>query len=109
MTLNKEQRQLLNMVRMCPKKLRKELLKKVPASCIKAICECSFNTLKGHVPLTKHQKGKLSPYKRTLRQLANKRLTLGTKRKLVIQKGGFLNILIPAALSAFTALFNGVR
>ena len=109
MTVTQEQRKQLQLLEICPPNLRKNLLKKIPDSCIKAICECSLNTLKGNIPLTKHQKAKLRKHKTVLRELAKKRKPLYQKRKLLIQKGGFLNLLIPAALSVITTLFNGTR
>jgi len=109
MTLTKEQVKLLQLLNVCPTKLRKQLLQKIQIHCIKAICECCLNTLKGNVPLSKHQKKSLSKYKETLRKLADRKIALVKKRKLIVQKGGFLNVLIPAALSVLTGLVNGTR
>jgi len=109
MTLSKQQLRQLQLLKVCPKKLRKNLLKKLPTTCVKAICECSLNVLKGNVPLTKHQKTCLKKHKSTLRRLADKKSPLYTKRKLIVQKGGFLGVLIPAAISAISGLVNGFR
>lgn len=110
MTLTKEQRRQLELIQICPHKLRNNLLKKIPVSAIKAICECCLNTLRGNIPLSKHQKNKLRSHKATLRNLAYKKIPLRRKRSLIVQKGsGFLSFLIPAALTALTTLFNGVR
>jgi hypothetical protein len=109
MTLTKTQLEQLQLLHKCPQKLRKKLLEKIDIKCIKAICECCMNTLQGNIPLTKHQKKSLSNHKSTLRTLKNRKISLVKKRKLIIQKGGFLNVLIPAALSVLTGLINGVR
>jgi len=109
MTLSKKQLRQLQVLHLCPEKSRKDLLKRLPTSCVKAICECILNVLKGNVPLTKHQKRGLQKHKSTLRRLSVKKDPLYIKRKLIVQKGGFLNILIPAALSAVTGLINGIR
>lgn len=109
MTLSKEQLRQLELLKICPQHLRKSLLKRLPSSCIKAICECTLNVLHGNVPLTKQQKNCLRKHKCTLRQIGNKKGSLFTKKKLIIQKGGFLNILIPAALTAISTLINGIR
>ncbi|KMQ81718.1 iron-uptake system-binding protein [Lasius niger] len=91
-------------------KSKKDLLKKCPNSVIKAVCECALNVLKGTVPISSHQKRKLSPYKQTLRQLAKKKVPLFKKRKLLVQKGeGFLSFILPAAISLLGSLFNGAR
>lgn len=109
MTLSREQLRQLELIKICPRHLRKNLLKRLPSSGIKAICECILNVLKGNVLLSKQQKKCLSKHKNTLRQIANKRGSLFTKKKLILQKGGFLNVLIPAALTAITSLINGIR
>lgn len=109
MPLSKQQRTQLKLVHICPKKLRKSLLQKIDSSCIKAICECCLNTLKGNVPISKDQKKSLSRHRKVLRTLADRKVSLIKKRKLIIQKGGFLNILIPTVLSALGAVFNGIR
>jgi hypothetical protein len=109
MALNKEHVEQLKFIHKCPQKLRKKVLQKVNSQCIKAICECCLNTLKGNVPLSEHQKKSLSRHKSTLRKLQNRKLSLLKKRKLIIQKGGFLNVLLPAALSVITGLIHGSR
>jgi len=107
MTLKKKQLAQLKLLQICPKKLRKQFIEKVDKQYIKTICECCLNTLKGNVPLTTQQKKKLSKHKGALRQLSNRRLALSKKRKIISQKGGFLNILIPSVLSVITSLIHG--
>lgn len=107
MTLKKEQLNQLQLLHICPLRLRKTLLTKLNQKCIKTICECCINTLNGNIPLTTQQKKTLSKYKKTLRHLSNRKVSLPKKRKAILQKGGFLNILIPAALSVLTTLFHG--
>lgn len=109
MTVTKKQLRDLELIKTCPKALRNELLKKLPSRSVKAICECTHNVLKGNVPLTSYQKKSLKKYKVPLRKIGTKKGTLFQKKKLIVQHGGFLNILIPAALSVLTGLINGVR
>ncbi|GBL70998.1 hypothetical protein AVEN_70372-1 [Araneus ventricosus] len=109
MTLSKEQLQQLELINICPQKFRKEILKSINEEGIKAICECCLNVLHGNISLTEKQKGSLSKHKRTLRTVAERKVALSKKRKLLLQKGGFLNILIPTALSVLSGLFHGAR
>lgn len=109
MTLSKKQVRDLELIKTCPKALRKQILKTLPSRSVKAICECTLNVLKGNVPLSTYQKKSLSKYKTTLRKIGTKKGTLFHKKKLIVQQGGFLNILIPAALSVLTGLINGTR
>lgn len=41
------------------------ILKNCPTSLIKSVCECVLNLLSGNIPITRRQKNKLIPYKRT--------------------------------------------
>lgn len=109
MTVSKEQLQQLRLLSICPAKLRKQLLQKISLKCIKAICQCCVNIINGNIPLNKKDKRFLSKHKHTLRQLSYKKIPFARKRQLVIQKGGFLNVLLPAALSVLTSLLNGKR
>lgn len=86
------------------------LLRRCPNSLIKALCECAHNILNGNVPLTKHRRSKLIPFKRVVRNLGKKSVPLYKKRQLLVQKGeGFLSFLIPAAVSALSSLIHGSR
>lgn len=109
MSPREEQLKQLQFLQICPKKLRKDLLKRVPTSSIKTICECALNVLKGNIPLSDSQKSCLRKHKNTLRRLSDKKSSLFKKRKLIIQRGGFLNVLVPAAITLITSLLNGVR
>nr|DAC81384.1 TPA_asm: gasderminX [Parasteatoda house spider adintovirus] len=99
MVATKEDVQRLRLILICPKKSLKVLLKKLPKSTIKCISECCLNTLKGNIPITAHQKRKLARHKHTLRKLSDKKVSFKKKRKLIIQKGGFLYGLLPIAIS----------
>jgi hypothetical protein len=50
---------------------------------------------------------KLSRHKHTLRALALKKTSL-TKRKKLLQKGGFLAALLPAIIPALASLLGGL-
>lgn len=104
MTLTNQQRRHLKLIERCPLKLRSNLLKKLPKSAIQAICECCLNVLKGNIALSAKQKSSLKKHKSTIRNLVHKKSSLFTKRKLLIQKGGFLSVLLPAAISAISGL-----
>jgi hypothetical protein len=88
-------------------KYRITILKKADPKLILAICEVIYNILEGNVPLNRSEKEILSKDKKILRKLVEKN-KITYKKKLLIQKGGFiLPLLLPAALSAIaSALFN---
>ena len=72
------------------------------------ITECVKNLLKANVPLNSAQKKKLSAKKNILRQLVLKKTSQSKKRKL-IQSGGFLGALLGPIISVLGGLFNGAR
>lgn len=110
MSPSKKDLEQLRVISMAPAKLQKQLLKKIDSRCIKTICECTLNTLKGNIRLSKKQKKSLSKHKNTLRTLAFKKLSLKKKRNLLVQKGGgFLSLLLPSAISLISGLIHGSK
>ena len=76
---------------------RRALLKVAHPELIKTICECAQNLLKGTaVSLSPATRRKLYPHRKSLRKLQNKRLSIASKKKFLVQKGGFLPLLISA-------------
>lgn len=75
---------------------------------IRCICECVFNVLYGNVSIQPKQKAHLRKYVPVLRQLVEKKRgkrNLPHKRRLIIQKGGFLpSLLIPIVGSVLSQL-----
>ncbi|KYN38949.1 hypothetical protein ALC56_06671, partial [Trachymyrmex septentrionalis] len=57
---------------------------------IRCICECVFNTLKGNISLERREKNRLTKYKKALRRVVAKRGNWKDRRKLLVQRGGFL-------------------
>lgn len=106
MTLSKADVQKLRLFTVCSPRSKRNFLRKLPKRAIRCISECCLNTLKGNVKLNPSQKRKLTPHKQVIRTLASKKLPLYKKKKILIQKGGFLNVLIPAALTVLTSLIS---
>ena len=80
----------------------KSIVKTADKSLICAICECIQNVMNGNVQITKRMLNKLKPHKEVLRKL-QKKGTLKSKKKLLLQKGGSVfAYIIPAALSVLT-------
>ena len=94
-----DNKHILYVLRDAKPKLRKILLQNVNDSVIQAINEIALNTLKGNIELTPEQKIQLKKYKNELRFLRCSKRKVASKRKLLVQKGGFLPILIGTVLS----------
>ena len=86
-------------------KLKKAIIQYGPADLVTAISEIALNLLKGVIELTPQQKKRLSRYKKEFRSLAKKNVSVGKKRKILVQKGGSaaLAALIPLVLSLLSS------
>ena len=93
----------LRLLQKAPAPLQKHILDKASPALIRCLCDCAHNVLQGNVEITHHHKRKLKPHKTKLRKLADRKVALKTKRR-IIQKGGFLPIL----LSALAPVISGV-
>jgi len=71
------------------------------------ILEVAFlNLATNHRGLTKKQENILSKFKRPVEIIASKNYTLGEKRRVVNQKGGFLGAILPILGTVVTALLT---
>ena len=90
------------------KKLKRQRLRSLKTcnkDTIHGICECIRNVIKGNVTLTNCQLNKLKPHKHSLRKLALKKTSLKLRKK-ILQRGGFLNVLLPVLVSGLTSLIG---
>ena len=66
---------------------------------IKAIGELSYNILKGGVSCSRHKKKQLQSHVKSLRFLADKKISLRKKKTQLLKGGGlFLTSLLPLAI-----------
>ena len=78
----------------CTPKIRKFILQNADSELINAIRECLYNILKGNVHFNNKDLNKLKKYKGSIRSLVGKNC-LKKNRRILVQKGGFLPIIIP--------------
>lgn len=71
-----------------PTKCRQKIISELPKEVINCVGECCLNIIKGNVPLTKAQKLKLRPRQKHLNLLAQRKVPIKEKKKLINQKGG---------------------
>jgi len=87
---------------------RSASIKAILANCkgelVKTLSECSLNLLRSNVKLTPCQKRKLRKYRTHLRKLEDKRVSLTSKKKAIVQRGGFLIPLLGAVLPTIASL-----
>ena len=96
---------LLRVLARSSPKQRKAILATCHVDLIKCLAEISLNVLQGVVPVDPRKKKKLRRYRSLLRALADKKVSLKTKKEKLNQSGGnLLGLLLPPVLSALGRL-----
>ena len=99
-------RDLLRFLATATRNTQKEELSNSSKEFIETICEICLNILKSRINLTKKDIGKLGRHKRDIRKLANKKVAINHKRRIV-QKGGFISSLLGPLLGSLLAPILG--
>src|SRR5215475_7782503 len=94
----------LELLKKAKPKLRRAILLNCGPDLLKSLGECALNVLHGNVKLGKCLKRKLQKHRVVLRKIANKRVSLDNKRKMIVQRGGFLLPLLSAVLPFLASL-----
>ena len=89
------------------KKYRKAVILHADKKLIQAICESVHNVLVGNINISEIERTKLKKFRKTLHKLLEKS-SLKTKKKILIQRGGFLQFLIPAVVSGLASIISSV-
>ena len=88
-------------------KYRKAILISADKKLVEAICQSIHNVLVGNINISALDREKLKKFRKTLHQLLEKS-SLKTKKKILIQRGGFLQFLIPAVVSGIANKISSV-
>ena len=102
--LNKH-KEILAYLGKCKAKIRKAILANADKELVECICQCVFNMLSGNLKLNDQEKKNLTKYKNTLRAIVA-RSSLKEKKKILVQKVGFLQFLIPAAITGISQIIS---
>ena len=97
---------LLRVLQKAPKAQRDAIIRSSSDDLVLAICEIIVNVLNGTVRLTPAQRKKLTIYKKILRSVADRKLKSSTKKRLLIQKGGFLPAILTPVLAVVASLIG---
>jgi len=87
--------------------LQKALIKNASKDQIFSICEIILNLLNGNLKIREDDLQKLSKKKKLLRELIKKGSSI-KKKKFLIQRGGFLQFLIPALITGLASVVSSV-
>ena len=102
---------VLRALAMMPKRQRLASLATCPNGLILALCELVDNILHGTVRLSQTERERLHRYRRILRELADRKISVKQKRHRLVQKGGavFLPLLLGALPSIISLVSDLVR
>ncbi len=87
--------------------MKQKILATADKKLVNSLCELSDNILAGNIKLSPAQFKCISKHKNLLRRIV-KRGSLQSKRKYLSQKGGFLQYIIPAAISGISSLLGNL-
>ena len=102
----KRQAPLLQALAQANPHICKAILRGADKDLLQCLSECALNVLRGNVTLTGPQKAKLTKYKQKLRKVANKKVSLKEKHKIV-QTGGFAPALLAPLVKPVIAPLAG--
>ena len=94
----------LHVLKAATPKLRKAIVSNCDRELVLSICECVLNVLNGNVRFSECVARKLRKHRAVLRKVADKRVPLSGKKKLIVQRGGFLLPLLGAVLPTLASL-----
>lgn len=95
----KENQHTLQVLKNCKPIVRKSIIKYGNSELIKTLCEICINILNGNVKISPKCKNHLQNYKNSLRKLTAPKVKLQVKKKILVQKGGFLPVILSTILS----------
>lgn len=98
-----ENREFLKLLSQSKTHKRRKIITKATKGNINALSELALNTLLGNVPFDSTHKKKLKRHRFSIRHLA-KKISLKKKKEFLVQKGGFLPLLITPILSILGGL-----
>lgn len=91
------------------RKHQRALLRRASPGVLKLIAECCLNFCRGRFRLSPAKVRKLRRHRHVIRELAKRRTSSQRRKQLILQKGGFLSLLLPGAVSLLGSLLGGGR
>lgn len=95
----KVNKHILHVLKNCNTCVRKSILKNANPELIRTLCEISLNLVNGNMKVSKNCRARLKKYKKKLRELASSKGKVSSKRKILVQHGGFLPLLLGSLLT----------
>lgn len=102
-----DNKELLLAISKCKTCMRKAIINKSDKKLVNSICEMVFNLINGNLSINNSDFQKLKKYKTSLRKLV-KKSNLASKKKILVQNGGFLQFLIPAVITGISEIVSSL-
>ena len=83
----------------------KSILQTADLKLVNLLSECALNVLNQNVKVGKNRKKALRKFRRHMEKLAYEKLPL-KKKRTILQKGGFLSILLPTVIPSLLKAFK---
>ena len=106
--LLQEKSRILSLLSKLPDKIRNKVIRALSPNDTKLVCEIFINLLSGNITKSKKILNKLEKYRNYIRYLADKKIALQKKKKILYsKKGGFLlGALLPLAVTVLSRLIK---
>ena len=102
-----DNKELLLAISKCKTCMRKAIINKSDKKLVNSICEMVFNLINGNLNINSSDFQKLKKHKTSLRKLV-KKSNLASKKKILVQNGGFLQFLIPAVITGISEIVSSL-
>jgi len=94
----------LHVLKTAEPRLRKAIVSNCKKDLVNSISECVLNVKNGNIKLTCCSKRKLRKHNVALRKVADKRVSISSKKKFIVQRGLFLLPPLSAVLPTIASL-----
>ena len=102
----KSQFDLIKLIANPKNKYSKIILKSGDKKLIDTLCEIIFNVLSGKIQIPEEDKIKLIKFRKALENLFNKGTSFKARRKILVQKGGLLQFILPAVITGIASIIS---
>lgn len=94
------------------RRMKTSIINSSDSKTINKICEVVLNVLNKNIKVSENTLNNLKPYSKYCRRLLNKKLNIREKKKILlkkgIQRGGFLQFIIPAVISGIATIISSL-
>ena len=85
-------------------KVKRNFIKNLSNKDIKVLCMTIFNILHNKIPINTEERNKLIKFRKVLHKFCRSSHTIKKRKEILNQSGGFLNILVPAAIGGLSTI-----